>query len=185
LAFENDHRWKSAALELSAHGAYDTAMSVAFRREVDEEHLEPKFGIPIAPGPNLVTARGKALIDEQVRTFAAILKAPNDEASQGAAKRDLRYWETRQITAEVMPQPSGDTVEFGTTVSFTLCGKPRSLSIVGTDEADGASDLLSFTAPLARALMGAEPGDVLPFSGDDDAIEVLAVTVLPSAPIQS
>ncbi len=90
-------------------------MSVAFRREGDEEHLEPKFEIPIPPGPNLVTARGKALIDEQVQKFAAMLEALDDEAAQTAAKRDLRYWQTRQITAEVMPQPVGDKVEFGTT----------------------------------------------------------------------
>lgn len=160
-------------------------MSVAFRRDGDEEHLEPKFEIPIPPGPNLVTARGKALIDEQVRTFAAILEAASDEASQATAKRDLRYWQTRQITAEIMPQPTGDKVEFGTTVSFTLHGKPRTLSIVGSDEANGASDLLSFTAPLARALLEAEPGDLLPFGGKDDAIEILAVTVLPTAPVGS
>jgi len=38
-------------------------MSVAFRRESDEEHLEPKFELPLPPGPNLVTARGLALIE--------------------------------------------------------------------------------------------------------------------------
>ena len=27
-------------------------MSVAFRRESDEEHLEPIFEIPLPPGPN-------------------------------------------------------------------------------------------------------------------------------------
>ena len=37
-------------------------MSVAFRRESDEEHLEPKFELPIPPGPNLVTERGLALV---------------------------------------------------------------------------------------------------------------------------
>lgn len=158
-------------------------MSVAFRRDGDEEHLEPKFEIPIPSGPNLVTARGKALIDEQVRKFAAKLDASADEPSREAAKRDLRYWQTRQITAEVMPQPVGDKIEFGTTVSFTLHGKQRTLSIVGSDEADGASGLLSFTAPLARALMNGEPGDLLPFGGKDDAIEVLAVTVLPNVPV--
>ncbi len=160
-------------------------MSVAFRRDGDEEHLEPKFEIPIPPGPNLVTTRGKALLDESVRRFAALLDAAQDDAAQAAAKRDLRYWQTRQITAEVMPQPAGGRVEFGTTVTFTVHGKARTLSIVGSDEADGASDMLSFTAPLARALMGAEPGEQLPFGGKDDAIEVLAVTVLPPAPVRS
>ena len=37
-------------------------MSVAFRRESDEEHKEPRFELPIPPGPNLVTARGLKLI---------------------------------------------------------------------------------------------------------------------------
>lgn len=157
-------------------------MSVAFRRDGDEEHLEPKFAIPIPPGPNLVTPHGKALIDERVRHFAAMVDAAPDEAGAAAAKRDLRYWQARQITAEVMPPPAGDTVEFGTTVSFTIHGKPRTLTIVGTDEADGAEDKLSFTAPLARALLGAEPGELLPFGGKDDAIEVLSVTVSLAAP---
>ena len=155
-------------------------MSVAFRREGDDEHLEPRFEIPIPPGPNLVTARGKALMDERVRALVAMLESPMSETDAAAAKRDLRYWQTRQITAEVMPQPAGDTVEFGTTVSFSLNGKARTLSIVGSDEADGAGDLLSFTAPLARALLGAEPGDLLPFGGKEAAIEVLAIRILPA-----
>lgn len=41
-------------------------MSVAFRRESDDEHLEPVFELPIPPGPNLVTERGLALIRTQV-----------------------------------------------------------------------------------------------------------------------
>ena len=54
-------------------------MSVAFRRESDEEHLEPKFEIPIPPGPNLVTARGLALIlDETYRDFDSRDGRPHD-----------------------------------------------------------------------------------------------------------
>ena len=30
-------------------------MSVAFRRDSDEEHLEPKFELPIPPGETVVT----------------------------------------------------------------------------------------------------------------------------------
>ena len=41
-------------------------MSVAFRRESDEEHKEPKFELPLPPGPNLVTPRGLALIEAKV-----------------------------------------------------------------------------------------------------------------------
>ncbi|MEY4721109.1 MAG: hypothetical protein RIQ46_834 [Pseudomonadota bacterium] len=154
-------------------------MSVAFRRDGDEEHLEPKFEIPIPPGPNRVTRRGKALIDTRVAELEALVANVTEETALAAAKRDLRYWQTRQITAELVPPPMGDVVDFGTTVTFRLNGKERVLSIVGDDEADPAAGLVSFSAPLARALTGAETGEWLPFNGREDAIEVLAVAVTP------
>ncbi|HMT46989.1 MAG TPA: GreA/GreB family elongation factor [Novosphingobium sp.] len=152
-------------------------MSVAFRRDGDEEHLEPKFEIPIPPGPNRVTARGLALIGERIVGIEAQLAAAADEAEITALKRDLRYWQTRQITAELMPVPSGEAVEFGVTVTLRLNGKQRALTLVGDDEADPASGLIAWTAPLARALSGAEVGDVLDFGGRDEAIEVLGIAV--------
>ena len=153
-------------------------MSVAFRREGDEEHLEPKFEIPIPPGPNLVTVRGLGLIQSRVAEFEARLKGLSDENEIKAAKRDLRYWQTREVTAELAAIPGGKTVEIGTQVNFRLRGKIRSLSIVGDDEADPAKGLVSYSAPLSRALMGAEPGDVLEFGGMDEAIEVLDIAVI-------
>jgi len=153
-------------------------VSVAFRRESDEEHLEPSFEIPIPSGPNLVTARGAALIAARVAEIEARLAGLTEEAQVKAAKRDLRYWQTRQITAEQMPVPSGETVEFGTQVAFLLNGKPRTLAIVGDDEADPAAGLIAFSAPLARALMGAEAGEVLPFGEREDAIEVQSIEVI-------
>jgi len=159
-------------------------MSVAFRRDGDEEHLEPRFEIPIPPGPNLVTARGLALIGAQVAELearlAALVAEGADEASLKACKRDLRYWQTRQITAEVVPAPSGETVEIGTTVSFTLNGAPRTVSITGVDEADPASGRLAFSAPLARALIGEEEGERIDFGGKDEAIAVLSIAVTPA-----
>ena len=152
-------------------------MSVAFRRDGDEEHLEPKFEIPIPPGPNLVTARGLDLIHRRVVEIESGLKELSDQTAIKAAKRDLRYWQTREITAELVPVPSGKTAVIGTQVTFLLGGKMRSLSIVGDDEADLAKGLISFSAPLSRALMGSEPGDVLEFGGVDDAIEVLGIEV--------
>ena len=87
----------------------------------------------------------------------------------------MRYWKAREVTAEVAPPPAGDTVEFGTQVVISLNGRRRTFGIVGDDEADPAAGRLSFTAPLSRAMMGAEPGDVLPFGGVADAIEILAI----------
>ena len=150
-------------------------MSVAFRRESDEEHLEPKFELPIPAGPNLVTARGLTLIDARIAELEASLAGVEDPAAVAAIQRDLRYWNTRRITAEPAPAPGGDKVEFGTRVSVLLNGKPRTLEIVGDDEAEPASGLISFNAPLSRAMLGAEAGDLLPFGGIADAIEILAI----------
>ena len=150
-------------------------MSVAFRRETDEEHLEPRFELPSPPGPNLVTARGLALIAARVGALEAQLATAADEAARAPLLRDLRYWQAREVSAELVPPPAGDRVEFGVAVTFRLKGAEKTFRLVGDDEADPAAGLLSFNAPLARALLGAEPGELLPFGGEEDAIEVLAV----------
>ena len=150
-------------------------MSVAFRRDGDEEHLEPKFEIPIPPGPNRVTARGLALIGTRVAELESRIAALTDDTAITAAKRDLRYWQTRQVTAQLVPPASGDTADFGTRVTFRHKGKARTITIVGDDEADPASGLIAFSAPLARALTGAEVGEWLAFAGQEDALEVLAI----------
>lgn len=150
-------------------------MSVAFRRESDDEHLEPRFELPIPPGPNLVTPRGRALIENRIVALESALAAEADEEAGKPIARDLRYWKTRRATAiETAPRADG-IVGFGSRVRFALGGKERAVTLVGDDEADPAAELLSFSAPLARALMGAEAGETVAFNGIEDAIEVLAV----------
>jgi transcription elongation GreA/GreB family factor len=153
-------------------------MSVAFRRESDEEHLEPKFARPIPPGPNLVTNAGMAQIEAQAVRLEAELAGATDEPVIAALKRDLKYWQARRASAEIQPPASGVKVEFGTRVRFLLKGAARVVEIVGSDEADPAHDRLAFTAPLARALMGAEEGEVLDFNASEGAIEVLEIAPL-------
>ena len=149
-------------------------MSVAFRRESDEEHLEPKFELPIPPGPNLVTPRGLAMIRDRVADLERqIAAAPAD--ARDALKRDLRYWNTRAATAELAPPPESDEAGIGTRVRFRLNGQSRTLEIVGHDEADPAADRIAFSAPLARALIGAIPGEQLDFAGRTDAITLDSV----------
>jgi len=157
-------------------------MSVAFRREGDDEHLEPKFEIPIPPGPNRVTPRGLGLIDAKVAELEAEIarlgSSGAEPAQVEAARRDLRYWQTRQITAEVVPVPNGDTVEIGTTVRFRQNGKERGLTIVGDDEAEPGAGRVAFSAPIARALLHAQVGDLLDFAGRAEGLEVLAIDVV-------
>ena len=102
-------------------------MSVAFRRESDEEHLEPSFAIPIPPGRNLVTVAGREAIAARVAELEALPPPVDDEKARKALLRDMTYWRQRLATAEVMDAPSGETVEFGCRVRLRLKGKDREI----------------------------------------------------------
>ncbi|WP_085809248.1 GreA/GreB family elongation factor [Sphingomonas sp. TZW2008] len=149
-------------------------MSVAFRRESDEEHKEPRFELPLPAGPNLVTARGQELIDERIAALEAERLAA-DEARTAEIARELRYWVTRRATAILAPPPPADEVAFGSSVTFRLNGKEQRITLVGDDEAEPAAGLVSFSAPLARAMIGAGEGELVAFNGREDAIEIIAV----------
>ena len=95
-------------------------MSVAFRRDSDEEHKEPRFELPIPAGPNLVMPRGLSLIEARVADLEAAIAVARDETELSELKRDLRYWRTRLATAQAMPPPPDDQVGFGSRVSFRL-----------------------------------------------------------------
>jgi transcription elongation GreA/GreB family factor len=150
-------------------------VSVAFRRESDEEHLEPKFELPIPPGPNPVTARGYRLIEERVTALEAAVQAEANDEARKVIVRELRYWRTRLASAEIVPSRESEEAVFGSRVRYRLNGREQEIVIVGYDEADRADGTVSQDAPLARALIGAAEGDLLPFGGKDDAIEVLEV----------
>lgn len=155
-------------------------MSVAFRRESDDEHLEPKFEIPIPPGPNLVTARGLAMIEAKVEELQAAIAGESDEEALKALKRELRYWGTRQATVQLTPPPEEeDVVGFGSRVSFRLNGEEKRIDIVGDDEADPPAGRIAFSAPLARAMMDREAGERVTFGSKADAIEILAADAIP------
>ena len=154
-------------------------MSVAFRRESDDEHLEPTFELPIPAGPNYVTARGLAQISAKLAALTTHLDSLTDESEIKAAKRELRYWNTRQSTAQLLDKPDGTRVAFGCTVDYALNGKPNTLTLVGDDEADASQGLISFTAPLARAMLDAEVGETVDFAGKAEALEVRDIRVRP------
>ena len=150
-------------------------MSVAFRRESDEEHKEPRFELPVPPGPNLVTTRGYALIEARTEALEAAVAAAAGDEQRAELQRDLRYWRTRLATAQVAPVPRGDAVAFGTRVGIEQGGSLRSLTIVGHDEADPAAGLIAFGSPLARVLMGAEAGEEVLLPGSGEAAWVVSV----------
>lgn len=154
-------------------------MSVAFRRESDEEHKEPKFELPLPAGPNMVTARGLALIEAKQAELEAAVAAEAEEEPREALKRELRYWQTRRTTAQIAPPPEEGVAAIGARVTIKLAGKTRTIDIVGHDEADPAADRVAFSAPLAKALIGAEEGERVDFNGKAEAIEIVSAAPIP------
>jgi transcription elongation GreA/GreB family factor len=150
-------------------------MSVAFRRESDEEHKEPKFELPLPSGPNLVTARGLEGIVAKIAVLEAAIAAEGVDEAREVLKRELRYWNTRRTTAQLAPPIEAGVAGIGARVRIRLNGRERAIEIVGHDEADPAADRLAFQAPLAHALLGAEEGERVDFGGKAEAIEVLEV----------
>lgn len=154
-------------------------MSVAFRRESDDEHMEPAFEWPIPVGPNLVTPRGLRLLGEEAARLADAIAGATEEEARKKLLRRQRYVHTRQSTAEVQPAPADDVVGIGSRVIFALNGAERTLTIVGHDEADPAQGTIAFSAPIARALMGAEVGETLEYQGREDALTIIAAATDP------
>ncbi len=150
-------------------------MSVAFRRESDDEHKEPEFELPIPVGPNLVTPRGSRLLGEEVRRLEAAIAAETGEEARKKLQRRLRYFHTRQSTAEVQAPPADGSVGVGSSVAYRLNGVEKTITVVGGDEADPAQGFIAFSAPLVRAMMGAEAGESVEYQGREDAILILAV----------
>ncbi len=73
-------------------------------------------------------------------------------------------------------------VVFGATVELldVQTDTETTYKIVGEDEADISAGLISFTSPIARALIGKEEGDEVTFSapGGDKHYEIIAVRYL-------
>ncbi len=151
-------------------------MSVAFRRESDDEHLEPKFELPIPPGPNYVTPAGSAQIEARVAELESAVKAGGNGDQLKALKRDLRYWHQRHSSVIPAPAPAAGVVGIGSTVIFTLRDQQQTMTITGHDEADPANNKIAFSSPLARNLLGLSAGDFADFGGEEEAIEVHEVS---------
>jgi transcription elongation GreA/GreB family factor len=98
-----------------------------------------------------------------LRQERAAAQRANDQAAQARIARDLRYWTSRYSTAQVIRSPKDTTVvHFGCTVTIEREGGRRErYRIVGEDEADPSRGTVSHIAPLARAVIGKQVGDVV------------------------
>jgi len=152
-------------------------MSRAFVKDSDQDiELLPERAI--SEHPNLVTARGLALIEARVRELEAersSARAANDTAALARVARDLRYFQARRESARVIAPPAQtQQVRFGVRAVLRLeDGAERAFRLVGEDEADPNAGLISYVSPLAKSLMVKEVGDHLPFGAQ--TAEIIAL----------
>ena len=172
-------------------------MSKAFTKDPpsDEPVIVPARAPLPAGVPNYVTDRGlellederRQLLDERARLAAA--DEGDDSVETGQRLRilnqRLRDLTERIATARrVSPPPQPDnTVRFGATVTLKtvrgeLKGDLRRIKLVGVDEAGESASLVSFTAPVARAILGHQPGDRVtrPAESGEEVLEIVAVS---------
>jgi transcription elongation GreA/GreB family factor len=154
-------------------------MSRAFVKETDEHAgLVPLPDRPISPHRNLVTRRGWLLIERKIAHYRGALARATAAAEReaiGRFSRELRYWTARGATAEIVePDPATERVVFGAAV--TLLRKDDTevtFRIVGEDEAEPAAGRIAWTSPVARALLGSQPGEIRALPSGD--VEVLSM----------
>jgi transcription elongation GreA/GreB family factor len=135
---------------------------------------------PVSAMPNLVTPSGLAAIEAEIaRLEAGIAATAAEDPTRPALARDLRYWRIRRTSAQLTEPPATpDEVAFGTTVNLRRAnGATQRYRIVGEDEADPTAGLLSWASPVAQALLGAVPGEVVETGGGRPAMTVLEINV--------
>ena len=153
-------------------------MSRAFVKEGDSA-LDPLPDLPLSPHPNYVTPRGLATLQARLKSrqsdLAALKARPDrlDKLPEAAAERDIRYLEARLRSAIVIDpahQPLTDAA-FGLSITIRKPdGSEATYEITGEDEADATLNRIAPTSPLARALLGAAPGDQVTWQRPNGAI---------------
>ncbi len=126
--------------------------------------------LPLSPRPNFVTPCGLGQLRSRLAGRQADLAALKtradrlDKLPEAAAERDIRWLEAK-LKSAIPVDPSGQSLR---TVAFGLCvavvdpdGREARYEIVGEDEADPQLGRIAPHSPLARALLGAEVGDVV------------------------
>jgi transcription elongation GreA/GreB family factor len=152
-------------------------MSRAFVKETAESAPPPER--MVSDGPNLVTKEGYAQIAAEVARLEAALKdtSPSgpDVLARETLERDLRYWSVRKASAQIAPRREDDMVAFGSSVTIRRGPREQTFRIVGADEADPAQGRINFASPLAGAVLGARPGEIIDADAPLGEIEIVSV----------
>ena len=150
-----------------------------------------------------ITKRGAELLKEELHRLKhidrpAVINSISEARAQGDLSENAEYdaakekqgfiegriqeLESKLSGAQIIDPASLDVtgrIVFGATVDLEYLqdGSKVTYQIVGDDEADIASNKISISSPIARALIGKEEGDVVAVQapGGNRDVEILAV----------
>ena len=161
-------------------------MSRAF---VNEDNAADQADLPVerqvSQQPNRLTAQGLAQLQAKVAQLQQEHSAESakgehaDKQRQADLERDLRYFNQRVQTAQVVaPATSSEKVQIGSWVTFANDqDEQQRIQLVGEDQADAGAGLINWGSPLGLALLGAQVGDEVLWKRPvgDQLIEVLRI----------
>ncbi|HEY9036511.1 MAG TPA: transcription elongation factor GreA [Pseudomonadales bacterium] len=150
-----------------------------------------------------MTVTGEALLREELERLKSIerpriIQAIAEARAHGDLKENAEYHAAREQQGfaegriqdiegklshaqviDVTKIPVTGKVVFGVTVDILKLETDETITyrIVGEDEADVRNNLLSFTSPMARALIGKEEGDIVVVNAPGGEIEYEIVGV--------
>ncbi len=150
-----------------------------------------------------VTVRGHGLLEEELKRLKSVdrpqvIRAIAEAREHGDLKENAEYHAAKEQQGfiegrikelegklsnlqviDVTAVDARGKIVFGSTVELIDedDGKEIVYKIVGEDEADIKTGLISYTSPIARALIGKNEGDVVSFSapGGEKQYEVVEV----------
>lgn len=122
----------------------------------------------------------------EVVKWAAALGDRSENADYLYGKKRIReidkrinFLSKRLENAEVIEPASvsSDNIKFGATVTIEEEGEEKVVSIVGIDESDVKSGLISWVSPLGKSLLGKNEGDIASFQTPNGEREIEVIKI--------
>ncbi|MCH8896270.1 MAG: transcription elongation factor GreA [Proteobacteria bacterium] len=129
--------------------------------------------------PRIIRAIAEARAHGDLKENAEYHAAKEQQGFTEGRIKDIDGKLSHAQIIDVTELPATGRVVFGATVELTDedDGENKVYRIVGEDEADARAGLLSYTSPIARALIGKEVGDIVEVRtpGGDRSYEIAKV----------
>jgi len=132
--------------------------------------------------PNVINAIAEARAHGDLKENAEYHAAKEQQGFIEARIKDIEGKLSHLQVIDVTAVDARGKIIFGSTVELfdEGTGKEIIYRIVGEDEADIGAGLISYTSPIARALIGQNEGDIVSFAAPDGEkqFEVIEVTYI-------